>query len=310
MQPMRITVLGATGFVGRRLVARLLATGHRVLAAARHADPGLWQAAGPASALECAAADLLDAPSLARVVVDADRVVNLVGAVSLPNRDAYFELHERGARDLAAAAAAAQVGRLVHVSALGIAREAPSAADRSKAAGEAAVRAEFPAAVLVRPSLVYGDDDHFLSRVERMSRLGPVVPLLGADTRVQPLHVDDFADGLVRILERPDVEGRMFEFAGPRVLTLRQVVRLLLRARRRRRLILPLGYPLARMLAQVFDRIPGFPLGRELVELMRTDKTATGAGNGLAALGIHPRDLEDWLARQSRAGGPGRLRSS
>lgn len=300
MGAMRITVFGATGFVGRLLVARLLAAGYQVRAAARHAHAGPWLLADSAEGPEPVDADVRDAGSVARAVAGAKLVINLVGAVSLPGLRAYFDLHERGARHVAEAAVAARVQRLVHISALGISDRAPSAADRSKAAGEAAVRSAFPSAVLVRPSLVYGEDDHFLARIDRMSRLAPVIPLLGAGTCVQPLHVEDFADGLVRIVDRPDRDGLVYELAGPRVYTLRQVVRLLLRARRRWRLILPLPYPVAMTVARLFDRLPGFPLNRELVALMRTDKIASGTEQGFSALGIVPGDLEEWLADRHR----------
>lgn len=303
MEAMRITVVGATGFIGRQLVGRLLKTGHWVKAVARHPEAGLAAGSPTPERLKAVTADILDHRAVSRALLHSDLVINLVGAVLLPNLRAYFDLHERGARNIAEAAYTSGTARLVHISALGITDDAPSAADRSKAAGETAVRSAFPAATLVRPSLVFGEHDHFLSQIDRMSRFSPVIPLLGAATRVQPVHVDDFVEGLARIVECPGCDGQTYAFAGPRVYTLRQVVELLLAARGRRRLVMPLPHGAAMAAARLLELLPKAPLNRELVELMRTDKIAPPGIAGLGSLGVTPRALDKWLAAQSNPRG-------
>lgn len=299
MGPLRTTIVGGTGFLGRRLADRLLHAGHRVRVIARHGAAGLGSSPGRPR-LEGVRADVLEPESLGPAVATAEVVFNLVGAVSLPSTEAYFDLHEHGARNVAQAARDAGAARLIHISALGVDPGAPSAADRSKAAGEAAVRAVFPQATLVRPSLLFGEGDHFFSRIEAISRRSPVLPLIGADTGIQPLHVDDLAEALLRMAERPDTAGLIYEAGGPRVYRLRAAVELLLRSLGRSRLLLPVSLGTATRLASLVDWLPNPPLTQELVDLMRTDKIVAPGALGLADLGVWPRSLESWLGLDGR----------
>ena len=292
MNALQVTIVGGTGFVGRHLADRLLRAGHRLTLVARHAPassavsrPGLRYLRG----------DVLEPGSLDGCMQATDAVINLVGAVSQPSTQAYFALHEQGARRVAETAAAAGASRLIHVSALGIGDDAPSAADRSKAAGERAVRAVFPSAVILRPSLIFGEDDHLLRQIAAMSRRSPVIPLIGAATRFQPVHVDDLTDGVLRILGRGDT-APIYQVAGMRVYSLQQLVQALLEALGRRRLVLPLPDAAALPLSRVLGLLPHAPFTREQVLLMMTDKVAAPGLPGLEELGIQPRLLSDWLA--------------
>jgi NADH dehydrogenase len=225
-----------------------------------------------------------------------DTVINLVGAVHQPSPRAYFALHETGARRIAEAASAARAGRLIHVSALGVADDAPAAADRSKAAGERAVRAAFPGAVVLRPSLVFAEDDHFLARIAAMSRRSPVIPLIGAATRVQPVHVEDMVEGVARLLENAaDEAAPLYQIAGPKVYALQGLVRDVLDGLGRRRLVLPLPYAVALPLGRLLGLFPNAPFNRDQVYLMMTDKVAVAGLPGLEALGVRPRSLQNWL---------------
>jgi NADH dehydrogenase len=302
MGPLHVTIVGGTGFVGRHLTERLLHDGHRLTLVARRASEA---GAKTRRGVTYLPGDVLEPGSLRRAMQDADAAINLVGAVSQPSARAYFDLHERGARHVAEAAALAGVVRLIHISALGVSEDAPSAADRSKAAGERAVRAAFPQAMILRPSLMFGEDDHFLGRIAAMSRHSPLVPLIGAGTRVQPAHVDDLAEGVARILGHPGDAAPLYQVAGPEVHTLEGLVRDLLRALGRRRLLLPLPYALALPLGGLLGLLPSPPINREQVALMMTDKAAVPGLPGLEDLGVHPRSLREWLRMpQSRYGGP------
>lgn len=152
---------------------------------------------------------------MGRAIDGASAVINLVGTTSAKNEQQFFSLHRDVPRRLAAAARLAGVRRLIHVSAMGISADAPSFADRSKAAGEHAVRAAFPEASLVRPALVYGPGDHFFTRFAPLARRSPAIPLIGGGrTRFQPMHVDDVAEAMARILEQPGTPGRTFELGA------------------------------------------------------------------------------------------------
>jgi uncharacterized protein YbjT (DUF2867 family) len=185
--------------------------------------------------------------------------------------------------------------RLLHVSALGIAKDAPAAADRTKARGKVAVRAAFPAVTLVRPSLIYGPGDHFFTRFAAMARVSPVLPVIGGGrTRFPPLHIADAVRTLGILLERPATAGSTFALVGPETFTFRELLERLLAVLGRRRLLLPLPFALAEALAAGLERLPNPPLTREEVWLLRTNKVAGGLPTP-AALGIAVRRLEEGL---------------
>jgi uncharacterized protein YbjT (DUF2867 family) len=210
MMERRVVLFGGSGFVGRHLAPRLANQGWTVRVASRHPRP---EAASPAGDVR-AVTDLGDEDQVRRAVTGAKAVINLVGIAR--EREASFEaVHVAGAARVARLAATAGVRRLLHVSALGIAEDAPAAADRTKARGEVAVRAAFPAVTLVRPSLIYGPGDHFFTRFTALAKVSPVLPVIGGGrTRFQPLHVDDAIQTMLTLLERPETAGTTLALVG------------------------------------------------------------------------------------------------
>ncbi|HET6466925.1 MAG TPA: NAD-dependent epimerase/dehydratase family protein, partial [Geminicoccaceae bacterium] len=252
------------------------------------------QPPGGGSGVAAVVADLGEEEQVRSAVGDAEAVVNLVGVVRA-REERLAAVHVAGAARVARLARAAGASRLLHVSALGVAEDAPSAADRTKAEGEAAVRAAFPAVTIVRPSLIYGPGDHFFSRFAAMTRTAPVLPVIGGGrTRFQPMHIEDAAWTLQALLERPETAGTTFALVGPEIFTFRELLERMLATLGRRRLILPLPFPLAEALAAALERLPGSPLTREEVRLLQTDKVADGLPTP-AALGINARPLEQGL---------------
>lgn len=295
MQFLNIVLLGGTGFVGRHLMRRLLADGHRLTLVSRQlpvSDSLPRQVAHRVG-------DVTKPETFDTVMHGTDAVINLVGAVRLPDAAAYFALHETGARHVACVCREAGVGQLIHFSALGVDERAPSSADRSKAVGERAVRDAFPEAVILRPSLLYGDDDHILTLFEAVSRSLPVIPLIGADTRFQPLHVEDLGDAIGRLLVTHDGRAQLYQAGGPEVLDLREIVLHLCRSLGRRRLVLPLPERLALGMAALFEHLPHAPFNRDQVLLMKTDKIEQPGLATLRDLGVHPRRLAEWLRHRS-----------
>ena len=230
MTPQRILVLGGTGLIGRAIIARLAARGARITAPTRRlarARPLL-----PLPTVTVIEADIHDDAALATLVRGHDAVINLVGILhgrgGSPYGADFARAHVELPRRLVAACEAAGVQRLVHMSALGAdgAAPLPSMYLRSKADGEQAVMRSSLDWTVLRPSVVFGPDDRFLNLFAQLQRFAPVMPLARADTRFQPVHIDDVAQAFINALDRADTIGRGYELAGPRTYTLRELVKL------------------------------------------------------------------------------------
>ena len=292
-----VLLIGGSGFVGRHLAPRLRQSGWSVQIASRHPDKEFLPAAmGRTTAV---VADVRDEEQVRSAVAGADAVINLVGIVR-EQKQSFAAVHVEGAARIARLAIEAGVRRLLHFSALGVAEDAPAAADRTKARGEAAVRAAFPGAMLVRPSLIYGSGDHFFSHFATMARSSPALPVIGAGrTRFQPIHIEDAVRTLAAVLHRPEAVGSTLALVGPEIFTFRELLQRMLAALGLRRLILPIPFLLAEQLARGFAWLPNPPLTREDGRLLRTDKVA-GDLPTPASFGIAARSLQDGLAASLR----------
>ena len=292
-----ITVFGGTGFIGRHLVALLLQSGETVRLAVRHLHR-IKLATGATSSPAIVQADILDETSVGSAIVGADAVFNLVGILTETSTQTHRAIHVEGARRVALAAQRHGVMRLIHISALGASLTSPAISDRTKAEGEEAVRAAFPQATIVRPSLTYGEDDHFFSRFAALIRSSPVLPLIGGGTtKVQPVFVGDMAAGLLELLRRSDTAGKTYEFGGPQIYSFKVLLELLLTAMNRQRVLIPIPFALAEMQAGLLELFPNPPLTRDQVRLLKTDKVLSGMQPTLGDLGVQSRRLDDFLAR-------------
>ena len=290
---LRVTVVGGTGFIGLRLVERLIACGARVRIVSRRAQGNH----GSATQAEYVTGSIGEASTIERAVDRATAVVNLVGTTAAKREQEFYALHRDGPRRLAEAARRASVQRLVHVSAMGIALDAPSIADRSKAAGENAVREAFPGANLVRPALVYGPGDHFFTRFATLVRHAPAIPLIGGGrTRFQPMHVDDVAEAMARMLEEPGMAGRTFELGGSEIVSFRELIERLCRAIGRRPWLVSIPFSLAEAGAYLTQWLPHPPLTVDQVRLLKTDKVIRDPKGAPAELGVRPRPLDSFLS--------------
>jgi uncharacterized protein YbjT (DUF2867 family) len=289
-----ILVLGGTGFVGRHLCEKLARLQWRVTVPTRRANGARDLQMLPL--LQPVQADVRDEAVLTRLVAGHDAVVNLV-AILHGNEAAFEAVHVTLPQALARACAAAGVQRVVHVSALGAAVDAPSMYQRSKARGEAALRAAGLALTVLRPSVIFGPEDRFLNLFARLQAVLPVVPLAGADTRFQPVWVEDVAQAVAHALQNERTAGQIYEACGPGVYTLRQLVRLAGQWAGvnggRGRPVLGLPARLARLQALLMELAPGEPLmSRDNLDAMLADNVASGRLPGLESLGIQPGALE------------------
>src|SRR5215472_6268027 len=290
-----ITVFGGTGFIGRNLVALLLHSGATVRVAVRH--PGrATMAVEATNSPEIVQADIHDETSVGSAIVGANAVINLVGILTETATQTYRAIHVEGARRVALAAECQGVTRLIHLSALGASLASPAISDRTKAEGEHAIREVFPQATIVRPSLTYGEDDHFFSKFAVLIRSSPVLPLIGGGvTKFQPVFVDDMTSGLAELLKRPDTAGETYEFGGPQVYSFKDLLERLMTALNRQRVLLPIPFALAEAQAGLLELFPNPPLTRDQVTLLKTDKVVSGMEPTLADLGVQPRPLEEFL---------------
>ncbi|MGA7864839.1 MAG: complex I NDUFA9 subunit family protein [Stellaceae bacterium] len=292
-----ITVFGGTGFIGRHLVALLLRSGKTVRMAVRHPGRVKTPPAEATNSLEIVQADILDDTSVGSAIMGADAVFNLVGILTETSAQTYRAIHLEGARRVALAAQNHGVMRVIHMSALGSSPRSPAMSDRTKAEGEEAVRAAFPQATVVRPSLVFGEDDHFFSRFAAMIGSSPLVPLIGGGTtKFQPVFIGDMVAGMAEVVRRPDTAGKTYEFGGPQVYSFKELLELLMTALNRHRILLPIPFALAEMQAAFLELLPNPPLTRDQVRLLKTDKVVSGTESTLGDLGVQSHRLEEFLA--------------
>jgi NADH dehydrogenase len=255
--PKLVTIFGASGFIGRHLVRALAKRGYRIRAAVRRPDlAGHLQPLGNVGQIMAMQANLRYRWSVDRAVEGADHVVNLVGILYPSGRQSFEAVHGFGARAVAEAARAAGAG-LTHVSALGAHPNSPSLYARSKAEGERAVRETVKNAVIFRPSIVFGPEDHFFNRFAGMARYSPFLPLIGGgNTRFEPVYVGDVAEALARAVDGELKGGKVYELGGPEILTFRQCMEEMLRVIERRRVLVNMPWSIARMQGAVLGMLP------------------------------------------------------
>ncbi len=303
-----VTVFGGSGFIGRYLVKRLAARGARVRVAVRDPEAAAFlKPMGDVGQVVPVATNIRNAPSVARAVDGADAVVNCVGILFERGRQRFDAVHGAGPARIAEAAAAAGVGRLVQVSAIGADLESASAYARSKAAGEAAVREAFPSATVLRPSVVFGPEDDFFNRFAALATFLPALPLIGGgETRFQPVYVGDVADAIVAALDRAEAAGGTYELGGPRIYSFRELMQVVLAQTGRRRLLLPLPFGLAKAEAALLQLLPTPPLTMDQVELLKSDNVVSDGAPGLGDLDVAPTSVDaivpGYLFRYRRGG--------
>ena len=300
-----VTVFGGSGFLGRYVVRRLAQTGVRLRVAVRDADRALFlKTAGDIGQIAIVNCDITDPAQVRAALADSSAAVNLVGILAEGGDARFDRVHAEGAGNIARAAADLGLASLVHVSAIGADPDSPSAYGRSKAAGEAAVRAAFPRAVILRPSILFGPEDDFFNRFAGMTRISPALPLIGGGTsRFQPVWVVDVAEVAGRGVEEPALAGRTFELGGPRIYTFGQILSYILTVIRKHRGLIPMPWPLAGLVARLGDLLPAgiAPLTTDQLKMLKQDNVVAEGAEGFAALGIRPTPVEaivpDYLVR-------------
>lgn len=286
-----ITVFGGAGFLGRHIVRRLARDGWIIRVAGRDRDRALFlKIYGDPGQVVPIITDITRPESVVSAVIDADAVINLVGILAPSGRNSFDAIHAQGAANVAAAARDAGASRLIQVSAIGADANSPSVYARTKAAGEQAAKSAFPGVTILRPSVVFGPEDDFFNRFARLARVLPVLPTF--ETKVQPVYVGDVADAAIKVLDDPATKGKTYELGGPRVMTYREVMEIVLRETGRKRLLVPLPLSIAAMEAWFLEKLPKPILTRDQVKLLGIDNVVSAKALGLKDLGIPATAVE------------------
>ena len=294
-----VTVFGGSGFLGMQVTRALAKRGYRVRVACRRTNLAYRSPLmGEVGQIQIMQVNVRVPSSVERALEGADACVNLVGVLFEQGRQRFHSLHAQGARAIAEAARARGIKTLVQVSAIGADANSKSKYARTKAEGEAAARENVPTATVVRPSVVFGQDDSFFNRFGALAAQSPALPLPGGGgTRFQPVFVNDVAAAIAACILDPATRGKTYELGGPSTYSFRELMQLVLTQTQRSRLLVPLPWPVARLIGVAGDMVAGVlpiapPLTSDQVELLTHDNVCSGALPGLSALGVTPTAVE------------------
>ncbi|MBP0437223.1 complex I NDUFA9 subunit family protein [Tianweitania sediminis] len=297
--PKLATVFGGSGFLGRYIVRSLAKRGFQVRVACRRPElAGHVQPLGNVGQIHAVQANLRHRWSVDRAVEGADYVVNAVGLLAESGRQSFSSVQDEGARAVAEAARSVGAG-LTHISAIGADPNSESGYAQSKARGEQGVREVIPDAVILRPSIVFGPEDQFFNRFADMARISPFLPLLGGGhTRLQPVYAGDIGE-VVGMAGENRVAPGLYELGGPEVLTFRECMEHMLQVIDRKRVFIPIPWPIARLQGAVLGMLPGKLLTSDQVKLLQRDNVVSAeaeqAGRTLLGLGITPESIDALL---------------
>lgn len=290
-----VTVYGGSGFVGRYVVRALAKRGYRIRVAVRRPDlTHHLMPMGSYGQIHAVQANLRYPESVRRAAADASHIVNLVGILAESGKQKFEAVQHRGAHAVAEAAREMGVG-LTHVSAIGADPDSESGYARTKGLAEQAILREVPNATIMRPSIVFGPEDEFFNRFAAMAKFSPFLPVIGGGkTLFQPVYVADVAEAVAMSVEHETRPGT-YELGGPDVVSFRECMQRMLAAIERRRVLLPIPFWAANLMASVAQYMPGRPLTPDQVRMLRSDNVVSQAardeGRTLDGLGIRPASL-------------------
>jgi NADH dehydrogenase len=297
-----VTIYGGSGFVGRYIAQRMAKEGWRVRVAVRRPNEAIFvKPYGVVGQVEPVLCNIRDDASVAAVMQGADVVVNCVGTFDSRGKNNFDAIQVEGAERVARLAAQSGVSQMVHISSIGADENSASVYSQTKAKGEAAVLRHMPSAMILRPSVIFGSEDQFFNRFAGMTRMGPVLPVVGADTKFQPVYVEDVAQAAVAGITG-SAAGGVYELGGPDVNTFRELMQHMLEIVRRRRLIVNIPFWAASVIALISDVVSFMTAGlvpaqitRDQVRSLRSDNVVSEGVKGLADLGIKPTPMESVL---------------
>jgi uncharacterized protein YbjT (DUF2867 family) len=291
-----VTVFGGTGFLGRRVVRHLRKDGFSVRIASRHPDRSHRLFGLDDPQLQSVGANIHDERSVADALIGAYGVVNAVSLYVEHGRETFQSVHVESAQRVAAQAHRARVKRVAHVSGIGADAASQSLYIRKRGEGERAVRAAFADSLLIRPAVMFGPDDAFLTTILNLLRRLPFYPMFGRGlTRMQPAYVEDVAEAITRALQGAETHATTYECGGPHVYTYEEFLRAVAHEAGLKPVLIPVPFAAWHVLAWISEIIPGTPVTRNQVELMQIDNVCSAEMPGFGQLGISPHSFEEVL---------------
>jgi NADH dehydrogenase len=285
-----ITVFG-TGFIGKNLIYQLLEMGNIVRAVSR--NPYLQGKLGPmgnSSNFDICYGNIVKAQSIEKYIANSDVVINLVGVLHESGGESYFNSHVTGAKNISQLSKKYGIKELLHVSSIGADVNSVSKYQSTKGEGEKVLLENFPKAKIVRPSIVFGPDDGFFSVQSKIVKLSPVVPMFGGGAnKFQPIYVKDLVEGIIKLLNSKNDNGKIFEFGGPDIMTMKDVYELILKTLKIKRLLIPAPIFAANFIATFAQLLPNPIITRDLVKILKFDNIVCEEINTIQFLNISPQ---------------------
>ena len=294
-----VTVYGGSGFIGRYIVQKLARSGYRVRVATRRPNEAIFlKTYGMVGQVEPILCNIRNESSIRNAMLGADAVVNCVGILESVGKNKFVEVQHKGADFVSRIASELGVKKLVHISAIGADIDSKSKYASSKGLGESSVMKNFPGAIILRPSIVFGFEDKFFNRFASMARLSPILPIVGGNTKFQPVYVDDVARAAFLGINN-DVQAGIYELGGPEVASFNELMRRMLKIILRRRLIVNLPFWIASLMGTGFDfgkvislGIIRGPITLDQVLNLKNDNVVSKEEKTFKDLGIEPKALE------------------
>jgi uncharacterized protein YbjT (DUF2867 family) len=297
-----VTVFGGTGFLGRCIVRHLHNQEYYVRIASRHPEHGQGLFGTDNPRLQSVEADVRDEQSVAAAISGVDAAINAVSLYVEHGDETFHSVHVEAARRVAIQARQAGIKHLVHVSGIGSDPRSRSLYIRKRGEGELAVQAAFTNAIVIRPAVMFGPDDAFLTTILKLLKRFPIYPMFGSGlTRLQPAYVEDVAEATVRAIQRTEQNTVTFECSGPRVYTYKELLRMLVREAGLNPILIPVPLTAWQALAWTAEMMSSPPITRNQVELMQVDNVPSSEMPGFGDLGISPHALEETLEEILRA---------
>lgn len=288
-----ITILGGSGFVGRHVVQRLARRGDLLKIGCRDINHAMHLLPmGNPGQIRLIPTNVRDEASARQAIKGSDCVINLVGILFEKNKQTFQSVHVEAAQRIARICKEEGVQNLVHLSALGAAKESSSNYAKTKAEAEEAIISKFPDAVIFRPGLIYGAEDRFFNRFAKLATMMPFLPLInGGKTKFQPVFVGDVAKAVVEAVIK-DVRSQIFELGGPSAYSFKELMQVMMEVIDRRRLLIPVPSTVAYGIGLVAQVLPEPFITIDQLRLLTSDSILTGAKPGLSTLGIEPKAIE------------------